>query len=174
MAARYRVDRSRLAAIRNPSRQPTFPGSIYSTPDVSLCAGRQQVSSESEVRTGLPAGESWIRTFSSALDRQQFVVSRVGADLPAHGHPSSCRPRRTDRVVGRGPERRHPSPGSGDVTPRSRCRRCERVAEPKVRIRTPPAESHAKLSPSSLRVGGVARPASWRSSASASAPAIMS
>ena len=23
--------------------------------------------------------------------------------LPGHGHPSSCRPRRTDRVVGRGP-----------------------------------------------------------------------
>ena len=35
---------------------------------------------------------------------------RVGADLPAHGHPSSCRPRRTDRVVGRGPGRRHSRP----------------------------------------------------------------
>jgi hypothetical protein len=54
----------------------------------------------------------------------------------AHGHPSSCRLRRTDRVVGLGPKRRHSPPGSGGVTPRSRCRRCERVAEPKVRIRS--------------------------------------
>jgi hypothetical protein len=36
---------------------------------------------------------------------------------------------------------RHSPPGSGGVTPRSRCRRCERVAEPKVRIGSPPAES---------------------------------
>jgi hypothetical protein len=34
--------------------------------------------------------------------------------------------------------------GSGGVTPRSRCRRCVRVAEPKVRIRSPPAESHSR------------------------------
>ena len=54
----------------------------------------------------------------------------------AHGHPSSCRLRRTDRVVGLGPKRRHSPPGSGGVTPKLRCRRCERVAEPKVRIRS--------------------------------------
>jgi hypothetical protein len=66
---------------------------------------------------------------------------RVGADLPAHGHPSSCRPQRTDRFVGRGPGRRHSPPGSGGVTPRSRCRRCERAAELNVRIHSAPAVS---------------------------------
>ena len=39
---------------------------------------------------------------------------RVGADLPALGHPSSCRPRRTDRVVGRGP-------GAATHRPRRKC-----------------------------------------------------
>jgi hypothetical protein len=38
---------------------------------------------------------------------------RVGSDGPAHGHPSSCRPRRTARVSGGGPGRRHSPPGSG-------------------------------------------------------------
>ena len=70
----------------------------------------------------------------------------------AHGHPSSCRLRRTDRVVGLGPKRRHSPPGSGGVTPRSRCRRCERVAEPKVRIRS-----------LQRRVGGSHRPGRCRS-----------
>jgi hypothetical protein len=58
--------------------------------------------------------------------------ARSSEQLPASANRSSCRA---------GPERRHVPPGSGDVTPRSRCRRCERIAEPKVRIRTPPAES---------------------------------
>src|SRR6516225_7680639 len=62
------------------------------------------------------------------------------ANLPAHGHPSRCRLRRTDRVVGRGPERRHSPFGSGGVTQRSRCRRCKRIAEREVRIHSPPAE----------------------------------
>ena len=38
---------------------------------------------------------------------------RVGSDGPAHGHPSSCRPRRTARVSGGGPGRRPSPPGSG-------------------------------------------------------------
>jgi hypothetical protein len=87
---------------------------------------------------------------SSALIGNSSWFRPSSADLPAHGHPSSCRPRRTDRVVGRGPERRHSPPGSGGVTPRSRCRRCERVAEPKVRIRSPPAESPRDISPSAI------------------------
>ena len=35
----------------------------------------------------------------------------------------------------------HSPPGSGDVTPRSRCQRCERIADAKVRIRPRPAAS---------------------------------
>jgi hypothetical protein len=58
----------------------------------------------------------------------------------------------TDRVVGRGPARRHSPPRSGGVTPRSRCRRCERVAEAKVRIRPPPAKSHERT----IRLPGTA------------------
>ena len=89
------------------------------------------------------------------------------ADLPAHGHPSSCRPRRTDRVVGRGTERRHSPPGSGGVTPRSRCRRCERVAEPKVRIRSPSSgESVSHIDQAGagreLRLSRGCAPLGWR------------
>ena len=60
-------------------------------------------SARKPVRSRLPAGAGWIRTCSSALDRQQFRdFILVGADLPARtGHPSSCRPRHADRVVGR-------------------------------------------------------------------------
>src|SRR6266404_2348045 len=89
---------------------------------------------------------------SSALIGNSSWFRPSSADLPAHGHPSSCRPRRTDRVVGRGPERRHSPPGSGGVTPRSRCRRCERVAEPKVRIRSPPAKSLLRTLNLSIRL----------------------
>jgi hypothetical protein len=35
----------------------------------------------------------------------------------------------------------HSPPGSGDVTPRLRCQRCERIAEAKARISPPPAAS---------------------------------
>ena len=112
----------------------------------------------------------WIRTFSSALDRQQFVVSsEFGRSTVAHGHPSSCRPRRTDRVVGRCPERRHSPPGSDGVTPRSRCRRCERIAEPKVRIRSPPAESLQTFS-SSRAATAMAKPDTLHSRTGSSNP----
>ena len=115
------------------------------TRKAALCARHRHIDPQ---RQTLWRAE-WIRTFSSALDRQQFVVSsEFGRSTVAHGHPSSCRPRRTDRVVGRCPERRHSPPGSDGVTPRSRCRRCERIAEPKVRIRSPPAESHTNSSSS--------------------------
>jgi len=84
----------------------------------------------------LTAGGSWIRTFSSALDRHQFVVSfefgrstdaPSSEQLPASANRSSCRagsgaPPLTARIG-----RRH-------------TKGCERVAEPKVRIRSPPAE----------------------------------
>jgi hypothetical protein len=96
-------------------------------------------------RVTLPGGE-WIRTFSSAQDSNSSCFRPSSADLPAHDHPSSCRPRRTDRVVGRGPESRHSPPGGG-VTPRSRCRRCERIAEPKVRIRSSPPKSQRTFGP---------------------------
>jgi hypothetical protein len=36
--------------------------------------------------------------------------------------------------------------GSGGVKPRPRCRRCERIAEPMVRIRSPPAASQERTS----------------------------
>ena len=55
---------------------------------------------------------------------------------PQHRNPKRCEHGLTPRVVELGPKRRHSPPGSGGVTPRSRCRRCERVAEPKVRIRS--------------------------------------
>ena len=57
------------------------------------------------VRRRLTAGAERIRTFSSALDRPQFLVSSEFGRSTG-GRPSSCRPWRTDRVVGRGPERR--------------------------------------------------------------------
>jgi hypothetical protein len=47
----------------------------------------------------------------------------------------------TGRVVGRRLRSRHSPPGSGGVTARPRCRRCERIAEPKVRTHSAPAES---------------------------------
>ena len=88
------------------------------------------------------AGAEWIRTFGSALDRQQFVVlsgfgrstgARSSDQLPASANRSSCRarsgaPSPTARI-----RRRH--------TKVPRCRRCERVAEPNVRIRSPRAVS---------------------------------
>src|SRR5262249_29102289 len=52
-----------------------------------------------------------------------------------------CRPRHTDRVVGR---RSEESPLTARIRRRHtppRCRRCKRMAEPVVRIRLPPAES---------------------------------
>ena len=79
------------------------------TRKAALCARHRHIDPQ---RQTLWRAE-WIRTFSSALDRQQFVVSsEFGRSTVAHGHPSSCRPRRTDRVVGRCPERRHSPPGS--------------------------------------------------------------
>ena len=51
---------------------------------------------------GLTTGAEWIRTFSSALDRQQFVVSsELGPIYRRTVIQSSCRPRQTDRVVWR-------------------------------------------------------------------------
>jgi hypothetical protein len=93
------------------------------------------VAGRNPARHGLSAGGRWLRTFSSALDSQRFRgFVRVGADLPTTGHPSSCRRRHTDRVVGGGPGSRHAPSGSEGVTPPPRCRRCKRIAELKVRI----------------------------------------
>jgi hypothetical protein len=65
----------------------------------------------------LAAGAEWIRTFSSALDRQRFVgSSELGPIYRRTGHPNSCRPRRAVRVVGRRSRSRHSPPGSGGVT----------------------------------------------------------
>jgi hypothetical protein len=49
-------------------------------------------------------------------------------------------------LSGGGPRSRHSPPGSGGVTPGLRCRRCERIAEPMVRIRSPPARSLLRTS----------------------------
>ena len=94
-------------------------------------------------RTRLPAGAGWIRTFSSAVDWQQLVVSselgrstgaRSSEQLPASANRSSYR-------TGSGAP--HSPPGSGAVTPRSRCQRCERIADAKARISPPPASESA-------------------------------
>jgi hypothetical protein len=88
----------------------------------------------SQVRSRLAGGAEWIRTSSSALDRHQFEVSSEFGRSTGTRSSERCRPRRTDRVVGRGPERRHSPAGSDGVTPRSRCQRCERVAGAKRRV----------------------------------------
>ena len=75
----------------------------------------------------LAAGGSWIRTFSSALDRQRFRgFVRVGSIYRRPGHPSTCRPRHTIELSRDGPRGRH--------SPRIRQRRrCKRIAEPNPR-----------------------------------------
>ena len=89
----------------------------------------------------LSAGAEWIRTFSSAPDGQQFVVSSelgpmdrrtVIQAVAGLGEPLEFRA----AVRGVAPHRLD----QAGVTPRSRCRRCEPIAEPKVRIRSPPPE----------------------------------
>ena len=90
----------------------------------------------------LSAGAEWIRTFSSAPDGQQFVVSSelgpmdrrtVIQAVAGLGEPLEFRA----AVRGVAPHRLD----QAGVTPRSRCRRCEPIAEPKVRIQLSPAES---------------------------------
>jgi len=69
------------------------------------------------MHSGLFAGAEWIRTLSSALDRQWFRgFVRVGAIYLRVGHPSPPRPRRTDGVVGRRSEKRYSPPESSGVT----------------------------------------------------------
>jgi hypothetical protein len=82
------------------------------------------------------AGAEWIRTFSSALDRQRFRgFGRVMAGLPAH-RSSEQLPASAYRssLSGSGPRvaTHRPDPAA---SPRPRC---ERIAERKVRIRFPP------------------------------------
>ena len=76
---------------------------------------------------GLSAGAEWIRTFSSALDRQRFRgFVRVGSIYRRPGHPSTCRLRHTIELSRDGPRSRH--------SPRIRQRRrCKRIAEPNPR-----------------------------------------
>ena len=73
--------------------------------------------------------------------------SELGPIYRRIGHPSSCQPRHTDQVVERRSEEPLFNARSGGVTPRQRCRRCERIAEPEVRIRSPPAASRRTSSP---------------------------
>ena len=96
----------------------------------------------------LSAGAEWIRTFSSAPDGQQFVVSSelgpmdrrtVIQAVAGLGEPLEFRA----AVRGVAPHRLD----QAGVTPRSRCRRCEPIAEPKVRIRSPPARSQPRTGP---------------------------
>jgi hypothetical protein len=82
---------------------------------------------EPEVRIHSPPAMS-LRTIGSGA-----IVQRIH---PQHRNPKRCEHGLTPRVVELGPKRRHSPPGSGGVTPKLRCRRCERVAEPKVRIRS--------------------------------------
>src|SRR6516162_9288931 len=66
--------------------------------------------------------------------------------------------------------RSHRSPsGSGGVTPRQHCRRYERIAEPTVRIRFPPAESLQTFS-SSRAATAMAKPDSSHSRTGSSNP----
>ena len=48
-------------------------------------------------------------------------------------------------LSGGGPRSGHSPPGSGGVTPPPHCRRCKRIAEPRVRIRSPPPERVRRL-----------------------------
>jgi hypothetical protein len=59
-------------------------------------------------------------------------------------------------LSGGGPRSRHSPPGSGGVTPGLRCRRCERIAEPMVRIRSPPADSPSLTGSNAPRSRGAA------------------
>ena len=69
---------------------------------------------------------------SSVRSRTAAQFEEASAILPMNSNNRGAR---------RDPGRRHSPPGSGGVTPRSRYRRCERIAEAKVRIRSPPAAS---------------------------------
>src|SRR6516164_2996105 len=62
-------------------------------------------------------------------------------------------------LSGGGPRSRHSPLGSGGVTPRPRCPRCKRIAEPKVRIRSAPAVSQAnfRIAPLARADGEVGR-----------------
>src|SRR6516162_5153339 len=69
---------------------------------VNRTNGRCGSAAEEPMVRGLTAGAEWIRTFSSALDRQRFRgSSELGPIYLRIGHPSPRRHRRTDRVVGR-------------------------------------------------------------------------
>ena len=69
-----------------------------------------------ELRAYYPAAVEFFNVYEAARSSEQLPAS---ADI---------------ELTGGGPGRRHSPPGSGGVTPRSRCWRCERIAEPKVRI----------------------------------------
>jgi len=123
------------------------------------------------VRTRLFAGAEWIRTFSSALEA---TVSWV---RPSWGRSTGAPVIRA--VTGLGipidlsgdrPRNRHSPPGSGGSKPRPRCRRCERIAVPNVRIRSPPAASLRTISPSGAAGTWPMRPRPSISAANLSSP----
>jgi len=65
-------------------------------------------------RDGLSAGAEWIRTFSSALDRQRFRgFVRVGPIYRRTGHLTSAGLGIPIELSGGGPRSRHSPPGSG-------------------------------------------------------------
>jgi hypothetical protein len=70
--------------------------------------------------------------------------SELGPIYRRTGHPSSCRPRHTDRVVERRSEE-PPLTARIQAASRPRCRLCKCIAEPKIRIHLSPAGSPANF-----------------------------
>ena len=91
------------------------------------CTGSEMEGRDDGRSSSYSPGGSWIRTFSSALDRQRFRgFVRVGSIYRRPDHPSTCRPRHTIELSRDGPRSRH--------SPRIRQRRrCKRIAEPNPR-----------------------------------------
>jgi hypothetical protein len=95
------------------------------------------------LRRRLFAGGRWIRTIGSALDRQQvsWVRPSCGRSTGAPLIRAVAGLRIPIEVSGGGPRAATHHPDRDVVTPWPRCRRSERIAEPRVRIRSPPAGS---------------------------------
>jgi len=83
--------------------RPSLPTTLPAPPRTPAAKARLlDVGGGYPARHGLSAGGEWIRTSSSARDRQRLRgFGRVGADRPSarRYHPRSRRPRQIDRAV---------------------------------------------------------------------------
>jgi hypothetical protein len=84
--------------------RPSLPSALPAPPRTPAPKARLfDVGGEYPARHGLSAGGEWIRTSSSARDRQRFRgFGRVGADRPSapRYHPRRRRPRQIDSCSG--------------------------------------------------------------------------